>query len=69
MKMDEKNQKLFDLNNASTVLGGISEWTLRKHIRNGTVKVTRIGKRVMVSSAEIARIAEVGLPSLREGAN
>jgi hypothetical protein len=67
--MDQNDQKLFDLSDASKVLGGISEWTLRKHIRNGSVKVTRIGKRVLIASAEIARISEKGLPSLRAGVN
>lgn len=63
--MDDKKQELFDLSDTSQMLGGISEWTLRKHIRNGAVIVTRIGKRVLVSRSEIARITKAGLPSLR----
>ena len=46
-------------------LGGISSMTLRKHISQENVAVIRIGRRVFLSSDEIARIQRDGLPSLR----
>jgi hypothetical protein len=55
---------LFDLEGAAKRLGGISPWTLRKHIARGTVSPTRIGRRVFLSETEIGRIRTDGLPSL-----
>jgi hypothetical protein len=63
--MQGTEQKLFDLDAASKSLGNISEWTLRRHCRQGTVKTVRIGKRIFLSAAEISRISEKGLPSLK----
>jgi hypothetical protein len=56
---------LFSIRDAAQQLGKISVWTLRKHIFRGTVKVTRIGRRVFLSSEEVERIRREGLPSLR----
>ena len=39
-------------------------WTLRAQIKAGHVKVIRLGKRIMISTAELERIAREGLPSL-----
>ena len=43
---------------------GISHWTLRKHIARKNVEATRIGNRVLIRPAEIARVARMGLPPL-----
>jgi hypothetical protein len=40
-------------------------WTLRAHIKAGNIKVTRLGKRIMLATSELERIAREGLPSLR----
>ena len=56
---------LFTINEATKQLGGISPWTLRKHIAKGAIKVTRIGRRVFVGAGELERIQREGLPSLR----
>jgi hypothetical protein len=56
--------ELFDVQCAAERLGGISPWTLRKHIARGTVTATRIGRRVLISAIEIRRIQRHGLPSL-----
>ena len=53
------------MDEAGRVLGGISPWTLRKHIAVGNVKVTRIGRRVFLDAEEVERIRRDGLPSLR----
>lgn len=58
---------LFAIGEAAAELGGISPWTLRKHISRGTVRVVRIGRRVMLDADELARIRKDGLPSLGTG--
>jgi hypothetical protein len=62
----ETNSKaqLFSVDEAGRVLGGISPWTLRKHIAVGNVRVTRIGRRVFLPIEELDRIQQEGLPSL-----
>jgi len=55
---------LHSVEEAGRLLGGISPWTLRKHIAAGTVKVTRIGRRVFLTAEEVERIRRDGLPSL-----
>lgn len=39
---------------------GISHWTLRKYIRNGTVSSVRIGRRVLIEPAELVRLVAQG---------
>jgi hypothetical protein len=56
---------LLPLNKAAEELGGISIWTLRKHISRGNVKVKHIGRRVFLDEEEMSRIMRDGLPSLR----
>ena len=55
---------LFSLEKAAQVLGGISIWTLRKHVGRGNVKVTHLGRRVFLDEQEVERIRRDGLPSL-----
>jgi excisionase family DNA binding protein len=65
--MDEiqSNSRLFSLDEAARQLG-ISVWTLRAHAKKGgSLRITRIGRRVLVSAGELARIETSGLPSLR----
>lgn len=64
--MNETHSKaqLFSVDEAGRVLGGISIWTLYKHIAVGNVKVTRIGRRVFLDAEEVERIRREGLPSL-----
>jgi hypothetical protein len=57
--------KLNSIDDAAKALGGISPWTLRKHIARGTVRVVRLGKRVFIAETELARLATEGLPSLK----
>jgi hypothetical protein len=60
---------LHGLDEAARMLGGISVWTLRKHISQGGITPTRLGRRVFLSSAEVERIQKEGLPSLRTEAS
>lgn len=63
--MDSTNSRLHDLYSAAQQLGPMSPWTLRKHIAQGTVTATRLGRRVFLSDEEIRRIQKEGLPPLR----
>lgn len=56
---------LLSIFDAAHELGSISPWTLRKHVSQGTVRATRLGRRVFVRLEEIERIRLEGLPSLR----
>ena len=62
---DKATSALFSIFDAARELGSISPWTLRKHITQGTIKVTRLGRRVFLRGEEIERIRQEGLPSLR----
>ena len=64
MKEKILEARLFSIDEAGRLLGGISSWTLRKHITVGNVKVTRIGRRVLLDAEEVERIRREGLPSL-----
>ena len=57
---------LYSVTEAARMLS-ISPWTLRKNISVGRVRVVRLGRRVLLDEAELARIGREGLPSL--GAN
>ena len=65
MTQDKATSALFSIFDAARELGSISPWTLRKHITQGTIKVTRLGRRVFLRGEEIERIRQEGLPSLR----
>ncbi len=56
---------LLSLHKAAEALGGISIWTLRKHISVGNVRVTHLGRRVFLDEEEMSRVMREGLPSLR----
>ena len=55
---------LYSIEDAARVLGKISSWTLRKHLKRGSVTAVRIGRRTFLSADEIRRIQAQGLPSL-----
>jgi excisionase family DNA binding protein len=55
--------QLFPLAEAAKSLG-ISHWTIRAHIRRGTIAVVRFGRRILISREEVERIGREGLPSL-----
>jgi hypothetical protein len=61
----QEDSRLYSLADASRQLGDLSIWTLRKHVFRGNVRPTRLGRRIFLSSAEIARIQREGLPSLK----
>jgi hypothetical protein len=57
---------LYSIEDAARVLGKISSWTLRKHVKRGSVSTVRIGRRVFLNADEILRIQTQGLPSLSD---
>ena len=59
--------QLLTLHDAARALGSMSPWTLRKHIAQGHVRATCLGRRVFVREDEIERIQREGLPSLTRG--
>lgn len=62
---NKEDVRLYSLADASRELGDLSIWTLRKHVFQGNVKPTKLGRRVFISTAEIERIQREGLPSLK----
>jgi len=59
--------RLYSVGDAAKLCGSISTRTLRRYMSNGSVQVTRIGRRVFLRSEEIERIRREGLPSLARG--
>jgi len=55
-KFETPVHKLYSLDAAACVLGGISVWTLRKHISSGRLRVVRLGRRVFLDAEELERI-------------
>ena len=55
--------RLFSISEAAHQLG-VNPWTLRAHAKRGALKTTRIGRRMLVSARELARVEREGLPSL-----
>lgn len=64
--MKEQNTLLVAIADAANSLGGISHWTLRKHLAAGRLRAVRIGRRVFLDAQELERIRREGLPSLRK---
>jgi len=64
--MDEiAGSKIHTIEATGQRCGGVSPWTLRKHISKGNIAVIRLGRRVFISEQEIQRIHREGLPSLK----
>jgi hypothetical protein len=62
----QRHPLLYSVADASQQLGDVSIWTLRKHVQQGNIRPTRLGRRIFISSDEIARIQQAGLPSLKQ---
>jgi excisionase family DNA binding protein len=60
---DSAENRLYSLDIAARLLN-VSIWTLRSHARRGSLKITRVGRRVLVPAIELTRVANVGLPPL-----
>lgn len=56
--------ELLSIGDAATRLS-VSPWTLRAHLKSGGIHAVRIGRRVLISNAEVERLAAHGLPSIR----
>ena len=60
----QENPLLYSVEQTAEMLGGLSKFTIFKHIAQGNIRATRMGRRVMVAPEEIERIVREGLPSL-----
>jgi excisionase family DNA binding protein len=60
-----KAQRLYNVEQASEYLGGVSPHTLRKKIQRGEVRIVRLGRRTMIAQEEIDRISRQGWSPLR----
>jgi excisionase family DNA binding protein len=49
------------------VMTALSIWTIRKAIKSGQLKVTRVGRRVLVPMRELERFVEAGARADAEG--
>lgn len=56
--------RLYSLPDAAQQLGGVSIWTLRKHLQQSHITAVKLGRRVFISQEEIDRITREGLPSV-----
>jgi hypothetical protein len=63
--MLDNTKRLYSLQDLAGRLGGSSIWTIRAHIKNGSIACVRLGARVFVSEDELDRILRSGLPSLK----
>jgi excisionase family DNA binding protein len=54
------------LKEASETLG-ISHWTLRRYIREGKIQAVRIGRRVLLEPAELAKLVTYGRGNADQG--
>lgn len=59
------NSELLSIEETARKLS-LSPWTVRAHIRRGQISVVRCGRRVLIARLEISRIADKGLPSLKD---
>jgi len=64
MMQDNTSNHLYSYQDASSMLGGISIWTIRAHAQRGNLTVIRLGRRCFLSQKEINRVQREGLPSL-----
>ncbi|PYU16929.1 MAG: hypothetical protein DMG37_01145 [Acidobacteria bacterium] len=62
--VEQPEQHIYSKSDAARRLGGVSLATIDKHISRGSIKSTKIGRRVFIGHAELNRIAREGLPSL-----
>ena len=52
----------FDVNTAAKMTG-LSEHTLRQYVREGWLKVTRCGRRVLIPADSLEKLVREGAPS------
>ena len=59
--------KLFSVERAAELLGGISHWTVRCWLRDRKLRRTKVGARTMVAESELRRfLREQKKPAIRK---
>jgi hypothetical protein len=58
---------LWSLREAQQNIGGVSIYSLRRHVQAGTLKSILVGGRILIPETEIDRVVREGLPIPRIG--
>jgi hypothetical protein len=62
-------RRLYSLPDASTRLGNISIYSLRRHIETGGIKAVHVGGRVFIPVSELERVEQFGVGEPRSRRN
>ncbi len=57
------SDKLYSVENAAALLGGISKWTIRAWLAQGKLRPTKVGSRTMIRESELQRVINDGARS------
>jgi excisionase family DNA binding protein len=55
---------LFSVEESAKRLGGVSPWTIRCWLSSGRLKRTKIGRRTMISEADLLKFIQEGNKSI-----
>jgi excisionase family DNA binding protein len=53
-------EKLFSVEEAARMLGGLSKWTIHAWLSQGRMRRTKIGGRTMIRESELQKVIEDG---------
>ena len=57
-------EKLFSVEEAAQLLGGLSKWTIHAWFSQGRLQRVKIGSRSMIKESELQRLIDAGSKSL-----
>lgn len=60
-------ERLFSVEEAAVVLGGLSKYTIHAWLSSGRLRRTKVGSRTMIRESELERVIEDGGKSLAPG--
>jgi excisionase family DNA binding protein len=53
-------EKLFSVEEASRMLGGLSKWTIHAWLSQGRLRRTKVGSRTMIRESELQKVIQDG---------
>ena len=53
-------EKLFSVEEAARILGGLSKWTIHAWLSQGRLQRTKVGGRTMIRESELQKVIEDG---------
>jgi excisionase family DNA binding protein len=53
-------EKLYSVQEAALLLGGVSKWTVHAWLSKGKMKRTKVGRRTMIRESELQRMVQDG---------